>query len=100
MSYYYSIKETSLGWVGVLVSKIGVKRTTAPQGTEHEAFLDLGLALDTARVDSDHPMVQCIFSKFQRYFRGNVIHFSDTIDLKGTEFQIKVWSAAKLIPYG
>ena len=100
MSSYYSIRETSLGWVGVLVSNIGVTRTTAPKNTEHEAFLDLRLALDAPRIDSNHPMVQGIFSRFQRYFRGDVIQFRDTIDLQGSEFQIKVWSATKLIPYG
>ena len=100
MSYYYSIKETSLGWVGVLVSKIGVKRTTAPQGTEHEAFLDLRVALDTDEVDSDHPGMQGIFSRFQQYFKGNIIYFDDRMDLQGTEFQIKVWTIAKQIPYG
>jgi len=100
MDSYYSISETSLGWIGVLVSVIGIKRTTTPKRTKNRAFLDLKIPASTSEVDSSYRGVKSVFSRLQQYSKGTPTYFDDVIDLKGTEFQLKVWNMVKRVPYG
>ena len=39
-------------------------------------------------------------TELQEYFQGNRKKFNVSIDMKGTEFQIKVWKALLEIPFG
>jgi len=42
-----------------------------------------------------------LINRFQAYFSGQKVDFSDTLDYSGfTPFQCAVWEAARRIPYG
>lgn len=50
--------------------------------------------------DSDDPVLVECMNQLQEYFQGNRETFDIPLDLKGTEFQKKVWDALMAIPYG
>lgn len=41
-----------------------------------------------------------VFENLQEYFQGNRKEFSINYEIKGTEFQMKVWKELEKIPYG
>lgn len=48
----------------------------------------------------DSALLQETMTQVQEYLTGNRKTFSLPLDLKGTEFQVRVWSALLNIPYG
>lgn len=50
--------------------------------------------------DLAHPILQKAETQLGEYFSGNRKEFSVSLDLRGTEFQKKVWSALLTIPFG
>jgi len=55
---------------------------------------------EAERKDSDDPVLLECQKQLQEYFQGNRKAFDIPVELKGTEFQKKVWEALKAIPYG
>ncbi len=41
-----------------------------------------------------------VLSQLRKYLKGQLKHFDCPLDMKGTSFEKKVWSALKRIPYG
>jgi methylated-DNA-[protein]-cysteine S-methyltransferase len=96
---FYAVFKTASGWVGLLASKDGLRRTTLPQGSEEQARRGLGDSLEQA-TPAPHRFTETI-ARFQSYFNGIRVDFPDKLDLSGaTPFQRRVWQAARLIPYG
>ena len=50
--------------------------------------------------DSDHPLMLKAGRELAEYFQGTREKFTFPIELSGTEFQLKVWSELRKIPYG
>lgn len=51
--------------------------------------------------DEDPPdSVKRVFEQLDRYFDGELMHFSIPLAPKGTDFQRKVWKAVLSVPYG
>ena len=48
MDLYYDIFETPIGWMGVLGSDTGLRRTTLPQASPGECIAQLGPDVDGA----------------------------------------------------
>lgn len=46
------------------------------------------------------PLTNSVFSQLSEYFSAERKHFDFKYELKGTEFQLRVWNALKTIPYG
>jgi methylated-DNA-[protein]-cysteine S-methyltransferase len=91
--------KTDSGWVGMLVSPAGIVKLTLPQATEQAALAELELGQDAARVSFER--FDEAVSRIRDYFRGKPVDFGDKLDLSaGTEFQKKVWSSCRCIPYG
>ena len=91
--------KTDSGWVGMLVSPAGIVKLTLPQATEQAALAELDLEQDAARVSFER--FDEAVSRIRDYFRGKPVDFTDKLDLStGTEFQKKVWSSCRDIPYG
>ena len=83
----------------MLVSPAGIVKLTLPQATEKAALAELDLGQDAARVSFER--FDEAVSRIRDYFRGKPVDFGDKLDLSaGTEFQKKVWSNCRDIPYG
>jgi len=52
---------------------------------------------DIARDDRKN---QKVMTQLKQYLKGELRHFACPLDIKGTSFEKKVWSALKRIPYG
>jgi len=50
--------------------------------------------------DFSHPVLQEAERQLREYFSGDRKEFSVPLDLRGTEFQTKVWRALLTIPFG
>ncbi|MBX2988269.1 MAG: methylated-DNA--[protein]-cysteine S-methyltransferase [Bdellovibrionaceae bacterium] len=84
-----------------------------PVGTLSLIATDRGLRALTGAADPDVPMVDSLQSpqpaarilahaarELEEYFRGERTEFSVPLDIEGTDFQKKVWSELRQIPYG
>jgi methylated-DNA-[protein]-cysteine S-methyltransferase len=95
----YTVFHVKAGWVGLLGSGAGLRRTTLPQSSEPEACRLLGNSME--RATSSPQRFKDIIARFRDYFDGHKVDFPDKLDLSGaTPFQRSVWQAARLIPYG
>jgi len=95
----YTIVATKLGWVVIGGSEIGLSFLTLPQPSLDavlagiEDFVKGAVEEDSAF--GDLPL------RLQGYFDGEMLTFSDKLDLEGaTAFQQVVWNATRSIPYG
>jgi len=52
------------------------------------------------RRNEDHPLLCEAARQLQAYFAGQLTQFRLPLDMEGTEFQRRVWSALETIPYG
>ena len=96
---FYTVFETAAGWVGIMGSAAGLRRATLPQPSKHEAYISLGDGLKDAR--ETPPRFAGLIERYQAYFNGHRVDFTDALDLAGaTLFQRAVWRAAGGIPYG
>lgn len=95
----YTTFNTIMGWVGVLGSSEGIRRTTLPQPSAQDTQRLLGKPVDYAEPAPN--LFQDLIERFQAYFNGDKIDFPDKLDLSGaTTFQRQVWEVTKLIPHG
>jgi O-6-methylguanine DNA methyltransferase len=95
----YAAVGTSLGWVVIGGSEMGLSFVTLPQPSLETALagLDDSLGGTVAEVSAfgDLP------SRLQRYLDGEMVVFPDRLDLDGaTAFQRLVWNATRSISYG
>jgi methylated-DNA-[protein]-cysteine S-methyltransferase len=100
VSLEYDLVETPLGWMGLLASSAGLRRTTLPQSTPEDAFVLLG----EEEVDADHSpeRFQRLRQDIQLYFAGRPVSFlAEATDLQdATAFQRAAWAACRSIPAG
>ena len=98
-SLFYTIFDTSAGWMGILGSTHGLRQATLPQASEQEVRQLLG---DYAKQAVwSPPFFQDLMERLRAYFSGYETTFPDKLDLSGaTSFQRAVWEATRLIPYG
>jgi methylated-DNA-[protein]-cysteine S-methyltransferase len=95
----YTTFKTDLGWVGLLVSPIGIVKLTLPQANEKAALIAFGPSDGAIRVSFER--FDELVSRIRDYYRGKQVVFDDTLDvISGTAFQRKVWSICRGIPYG
>lgn len=100
MDLFYALVKTPMGWMGLLGSKKGLRRTTLPQPSPEAALDSLGKVMPGAE------LVEAAFfgdlpQRLQRYFQGQAVEFSAKLDWEGaTPFQKAVWQETKAIPLG
>jgi methylated-DNA-[protein]-cysteine S-methyltransferase len=95
----YVTIDTRLGWVGILGSARGIRRTTLPQASAEEARRLLGE--EANRAEPSPGSFPDLAARLKGYFKGERVDFTDELDLTGaTHFQARVWEVTRLIPYG
>jgi methylated-DNA-[protein]-cysteine S-methyltransferase len=95
----YTIFATAMGWVGILSSSKGIRRTTLPQPSARDARRLLGKPADCA--EPSPRLFYDLIERFQAYFSGVRADFPDKLDLTGTTlFQRQVLQITRLIPHG
>lgn len=97
---YYDIFETPAGWMGLVASDKGLKRSTLPQAFPEDCFEQLGSAVTDA-IPSPKRFSD-IKEKLVRYFSGEEINFADEpIDVEdASPFHQAAWHACRTIPKG
>jgi methylated-DNA-[protein]-cysteine S-methyltransferase len=96
--YYSSFNSPFLKKVFVASTEKGVCRVDFL--TSEEAFLrklSKNFPEDIIRDDRKN---QKILSQLMKYLKGELRRFDCPLDMQGTSFEKKVWSALKRIPYG
>jgi methylated-DNA-[protein]-cysteine S-methyltransferase len=96
---FYAVFNTAAGWVGILGSASGLRRTTLPQRTERAVFELLGDSLKNAM--SSPRRFADLIERYRAYFSGHRADFPGALDLTdATLFQRAVWQATRAIRYG
>lgn len=93
--------ETPLGTVWVATSEQGVRVMTVPNSTEDDCVAEAskkGRAICRGDLPSD--LLDHVLSELRQYFDGTLQVFTTPLDLQGTAFQRRVWSAVAAVPYG
>ena len=100
MMLYYDVIETSFGWMGLLGSARGLRRTTLPQSRPEDCIDLLGSETDDATLSPEH--LAHIQQKLFRYFAGEHVTFGDeSIDVDDAPpFSRAAWDACRSIPWG
>ncbi len=100
---YYTLIETTLGWVGISGDGQGLTKLVLPEKTRKEALDKLSINLQPGNqlilLDS---RFASLVDKITGYFHGKRENFDrETVNLYGyTPFQQKVLHEARKIPYG
>lgn len=100
MTLYYDVFVTPFGWMGVLASEKGLRRTTLPQDSPAECIALLGGELDGAVQSPER--FGGLRRKLVAYFQGEPVSFDDeALDLDdASPFLVAAWRACRSIPTG
>lgn len=100
MDRFHDVFRTRLGWVGVVASDRGVRRTTLPQASPADCMSIMGRE---AEGSAESPArVAALRDRIEAYFCGERVGFEDeAVDLEdASSFLRAAWSACLSIPYG
>ena len=100
MTLLYDLVETPFGWMGLMASERGLRRTTLPQRDPMECVALLG---DTAGNAAPSPgRFASLRDRLGRYFDGEPITFADeSVDTDdASPFLRDTWDACRSIPWG
>ncbi len=97
---FYHVFQTEQGWVGVLASHTGIRRTTLPCETLDTCVLSLGPEVRGSIQDG--AKLGDVPDLLSAYLAGEEVDFDDvTLDVgDATEFYIRAWDACRSIPRG
>ena len=95
-----AVVSTTKGWVAVLASAKGIRRLSLPHPDPSEALSSLDMPEPSAGAELEPEAFEDLGHRLERYFEGEMTTFPDALDLKGTDFQKRVWEAARTIPWG
>jgi O-6-methylguanine DNA methyltransferase len=87
--------------IHVAVTERGIYRISLGMiDHEFDHQLQLQQPLYTWRENRDSPLLREALAQLSAYFRRELTNFDVPLDLRGTAFQLKVWTALQDIPYG
>ncbi|MBI4221035.1 MAG: methylated-DNA--[protein]-cysteine S-methyltransferase [Chloroflexi bacterium] len=99
-SLAYDVVESPFGWVGILVSPRGLRRTSLPEPSIDAAMSALGPELGQAT--HDVRAVEPYAAKIASYLRGEAVDLTllPVDPDRGTDFFHRAWAACRTIPAG
>ena len=68
--------------------------------SENDKIITLGFLRRDKAVETLTPVIDLCISELEEYFSGRRKFFSFEMDLRGTDFQVKVWNELLNIPFG
>lgn len=83
--------SSPLGSIEIRAGRDGITRLT---------FADDSVAAPSDLSQSDNDHILSAARELSAYFRGELREFETRLDLRGTDFRLKVWRALREIPYG
>lgn len=69
-------------------------------GYDRDVIISLGRAADADEIGTKTALTELVYAQILEYFEGRRRSFTFPYELRGTEFQKKVWRALCDIPYG
>ncbi|MBL8861392.1 MAG: methylated-DNA--[protein]-cysteine S-methyltransferase [Planctomycetes bacterium] len=98
----YGVARTRLGPVHVAATPRGVCRICLPGGGDALLALRRECAERAGRplLVEDAAAVRDVLQQIEAYVEGEGTRFRIRLDVRGTEFQLRVWAALQRIPYG
>lgn len=96
--YYSSFNSPILKKVFVASTNKGV--CAVDFLTSEQSFLKNLRKQFPGEITRDDRKNQKVLTQLKRYLKGELENFDCPLDMKGTSFEKKVWSALKKIPYG
>jgi O-6-methylguanine DNA methyltransferase len=99
---YWSSVPTDQGMCTAIATETGVCWTGTPGTSKKYGLAWLERRLPIAQVVEGveiEPLRQAV-EQLRKYFAGEQIQFSCSLDLRGTTFQVAVWKELYRIPYG
>lgn len=100
MDRFHDVFLTRFGWVGVVSSRMGVRRTTLPQMAPADCMSLMGREVDGS---NESPAdVAALRERIAAYFEGERVGFEDeAVDVgDASSFLRASWEACLSIPYG
>jgi O-6-methylguanine DNA methyltransferase len=97
---YYGIFDSSLGVIHIASTEKGVFKIAPPRESEENFFRWLEARFSPQNVVKDKSKNKGVLAELESYLAGELREFESPLDLRGTEFQMKVWRALRAIPYG
>ena len=100
MRMAYDVFETPMGWMGVVASDRGLRRTTLPQPSPDVCIAMLGPEMEEA--DPSPQRFRDLKTRLTRYFESEGITFDEeAIDVEdASPFMRAAWEACRRIPSG
>ena len=93
----YTVYHSPLGLIGLASSERGLVRLGFYRSERQ--FVEW-VKERYPEASWDEEFFQPLFKQLDRYFQGRRVEFRFPLDLRGTEFQVKVWRKLTEIPYG
>jgi O-6-methylguanine DNA methyltransferase len=97
---YYGIFDSSLGVVYIASTEKGVCKIALPKEGEADFFGWLRTRFGLQDVIEDKDKNEGVLAELKSYLAGALREFQSPLDLRGTEFQMRVWQELRAIPYG
>lgn len=97
---YYGLFDSSLGVIRIASTEEGVCKIALPEEDEEDFFRWLRTHFDPQNLIEDRSKNEGVLAELESYLAGELREFQSPLDLRGTEFQMKVWREVKTIPYG
>jgi methylated-DNA-[protein]-cysteine S-methyltransferase len=91
---YYACSELEGLYFKIFTSHQGIRKIFI---NKKDAFVK---SFDAIKLHDDDPYLFNIFSQLKQYFDGKRKEFKLPLDLRGSDFQKKVWKELLKIPYG
>jgi O-6-methylguanine DNA methyltransferase len=92
--------DCPLGSLRVAATDIGVVKVSFPGGARSDFSAWLAQHVPGAERVAGLPTLEEALSELSAYFDGRLREFKVRRDLRGTDFQIRVWKELAEIPYG
>lgn len=99
----YTEVATPIGALVLIASSKGLCRVAFGSMTQNQEDLQEWISRwfgKGTELQEDAANLAPIVQQLEEYFRGERLSFDGELDLQGTEFQKKVWTALLTVPYG
>lgn len=96
---YFAVGQTSLGYVGVAATSVGLLSVGFPAPTQEGALAALRARYGERLVPTQ--ALDKLMGRLHAYGEGEEVVFDEALDLRGgSPFYRRVWEATRRIPYG